>query len=252
LIPSANPRPTPGTQNPFAQAMREVPSYEPRCVVGNQPTPWELLATDVGAPAQALACACPGDPLFYSPGTMAQINPDGMLLRSDTQQRTVHAKGAPAILTMGRMAGFLRGLGQDEGDLPPDFFGGADSGPIVPDFSPTVITPPDFGIGITPPSGNIFALPAYLPPPIVPPATAAPGGISQAITALTNVGSAITKAVQPPTPTANAMTAAQINAAKVAANPLNQSLGFGGLTVGNLLLMAGVLIGGSLLISKTK
>lgn len=270
-----NPRPTPGTTNAYAEAMRQVPSYEPRCVVANVPSRMQDIVTDVQFSPGADACACPGDPTFFSPGTLAQIDNSDLIGRRDTKQRAVSAVGIPPILTMGRMHHFLGALGQNDfldttGDLQDTPFLPTDtiditSFPITGDLQapPTPLFPiipsgpseqsilettstPITGELQAPPTTTIPVLNITQPSPTVNPT-------STAITGATNVATQITKALSSqPTPGSTAMTAAQIAAANAAKNPLNQSVGIAGLTVGNLLLIAGVLVGGVVLISQTK
>jgi hypothetical protein len=275
-------RPTPVTRNGNADGMRAVPQFEPRTIVGNAVSPWERLATQIGGNGYCNAAAAPGDPLFYAPATLAQIGGDYGVIGyegapvADTMHRMVRAKGTPAFLR-GTMSAFLmpqgmgRALGDDGDDLPDDFFSGLSASPSLPTDSSGLSAGFFSGASASPlaPSSSVYytnpAAPVltndltFAPPTItVPTISSAPGNAStpasvqtaqaQAITSLAQAGNTAIKAAT----TNTALTAQQAAALAAAQNPLAQVVPGLNMTVGNLLLMGGVLVAGAVLISKLK
>lgn len=275
-------RPTPTQRNGNAEAMRAVPQFEPRTIVGNRVSPWERLATEIGGHGYFTACAAPGDPLFYQPQHLAEIGGDYGILEyegapvSDTMHRMVSAVQSPAFLR-GTMQSFidphaglsvhkgLRGLGDD--DLPDDFFSGLSASPTLPtdssglpsgffsgaSASPIVPTGVSYAPPVAPNLANdlVFAQPTITVPTFAPTSTANAAATQQAaaITSLASVANTGIKAAT--TPSAAALTAQQ-QALLAAQNPLNTIVPGLNMSVGTLLLMGGVLIAGAVLISKVK
>jgi hypothetical protein len=272
-------RPTPVQRNGNAEAMRAVPQFEPRTVVANVVSPWERIATDIGGNVYASACAAPGDPLFYQPqaiaifgGDYGELGPQGAFdgaATSDTHYRMVKTRGVPNLVK-GTMQGFLGALGDDSDGLPDDFFAGLSESPSVPTDSSGL--PAGFFSGASasplPPSGSVFytdpAAPnfandlTFAPPTVTVPvlsattATANTSAVQQAqAQAITASAAAANTALRTATGT-TALSVAQQQALLAAQNPLAQVVPGLNMTVGNLLLMGGVLIGGAVLISKLK
>jgi hypothetical protein len=252
-------RPTPGTVNRLAESMRQVPAYEPRTVVCNCMTKMQHHATDHLFSPGSDARASVGNPVFYNPGTQA-LTYGYPNMSADTTHRLVHAKGMPAILRGAAMTRFHAGLGQDDGTyedvgstlIEPTYSdvgagllnpAGLISTPGISDLS----TYEDVGSTLTPP-------PAAVTPTLVSEYQANPQSfLSQTPSLLQSISSGISKIFSPsPTPTATALTTQQAAALAAAQNPLNQPTGIPGMTVGELLLIAGVLVGGAVLVSKLR
>lgn len=267
-------RPTPVTKNGNAEGMRAVPQFEPRTIVGNPVSPWERLSTEIGGHRYCNAAADPGDPLFYAPATLAQIGGDFGVIGyegapvADTHYRMVRAKGTPAFLRS-TMQGFLGAMGDDSDGLPDDFFSGLSETPTVPTdssglpagfFSGASASPlaPSSSVYYTNPNAPVlandltFAQPTITVPTIsATTSTAATNPQTAQAQAITASANAANTAIKTATGT-QALTAQQAAALAAAQNPLNQVVPGIGMTVGNLLLMGGILIGGAVLISKLK
>lgn len=273
-------RPTPTQRNGNAEAMRAVPQFEPRTIVRNAVSPWERIATDVGGQGYTNACADPSDPLFYQPQAIAIFGGDYGTLEaqgaydgaatSDTHYRMVKTRGVPSLVR-GTMQGFLRGMG--DSDLPDDFFGGLSESPSLPTDSSGLPSgffsgasasplPPSFSVYYTDPAAPnlandlVFAQPTVTVPVLSATTASAASTPSSAVQtaqaqAITASAAAANTAIRTATST-QAMTAAQQQALLAAQNPLAQVVPGIGMTVGNLLLIGGVLIGGAVLISKLK
>lgn len=178
--------------------------------------------------ADSSGCLCaPTSPTVFAPGSSASFDS-----KKAERQRIVKQSGAPAIVRMGRMHKFLRGMGQEFSDF--DFSG--EISPVLPTatFEPT-IPPPDFGSYVPgAPSYDLSAIGSPSLPgdffsslslhPTVPTATASlpsapslpsaqPSGNISAITSLINAGTSAAKTLTTPTST---MTPAQIAALSAA------------------------------------
>lgn len=253
-------RPTPTQKNGNADAMRDVPQYEPRTIVSNPVTRWEQLATEIGAPSMAIACVNDGTPLHYAPSAIAQISRTAGL-QGDTAHRTVRTHGVPALVR-GTMQGFLgRGLGDDS-----SFTAGTPMETTsYADYSNDLIPPSDFSGFSSEPlillPGSAYPTAAELTPSyesysqqlFLPPTTSTPARSSGTASAITAAGSTANNLLRTSlTPGATALTAQQRAAAVAAQNPLNQVVPGINMTVGTMLLIGGVIIGGALLVSKIR
>ena len=151
-----------------------------------------------------------------------------------------------------------------------DFYSGAFSSPVIPDTTGTGLLSPGFFAGASAqplaptssvyysdPAAPTFANPTFAAPSVSTPVLRAPTTSNAAatqqaaaITSLASVGNTAIRAAT--TPGTTAMTAQQAAALQAAQNPLNQVVPGLNMSVGSLLLMGGVLIGGAVLISKLK
>jgi hypothetical protein len=173
----------------------------------------------------------------------------------------------PAVLGLSG----LSGLGQDDdGGLPEDFFGGlsetpslptdssglptgffsgATASPVIPLSSPLAQPVGPAIAPVLPTSDMSFAPTAPVVGVPSPTTSVAAPGVAGAITAsATAINTALKSTMAP---SATALTAAQ-QAALAAQNPFNTVIPGLNMSVGTVLLMAGVLVGGAVLVSKLK